>query len=201
MLSTVVLAAIVASSTLPPVDLVSTGPTAESSPDPGPERPLAWDLEPARRLTLQLPGMSHHFDDPVDARGRTLPNRRYNERNWGVGLQFEEPMSGGSRWVLKTSFGLMRDSLDAMGLYAGRTLQKRLADTPRYGADLGVGAFVFLRTLRFDGPHVVVPAVLPALSVQHKPTGLGLNIVAVPRVKYGSGQLPGVVYAQFTKAL
>lgn len=167
--------------------------------------PLAWDLEPARRLTLQLPGMSHHFDAPVDARGRTLTHRRYNERNWGIGLQFEAPLDGDAAspapWVLKSSFGLMRDSLNAMGLYAGRTLQKRIADTPRHSADLGVGAFLFWRTLRFDGPHVVVPALLPAFSVQHKATGLGLNLVAVPRIKYGSGQLPGVVYAQFTKAL
>jgi len=210
MLSAVVLTTLAAASAVPPEGppaapapaAAAPAPTA-AAPAPVADPPLAWNLEPARRLTLQLPGMSHHFDKPTDSQGRTWRYRRYNERNWGIGLQFEEVMGADtpSPWIMKSSFGLMRDSLDAMGLYAGRTFQRRLADSPRHSVDLGVGAFLFYRTLRFDGPHVLVPALLPAVSLQHKPTGFGVNLVALPRVKYGSGQMPGVVYAQFTKAL
>lgn len=62
------------------------------------------------------------------------------------------------------------------------------------------GAFLFYRTLSFDGPHQLVPAVLPVLSATRKAWGLGINVLAVPRVKLSGGTMPNVIYAQFTKA-
>jgi hypothetical protein len=157
--------------------------------------------DPVRHLTIQLPGMSHHFDPPVDKHGNELPNREFNERNWGIGIQLERPLTGDwSQWVSKTSFGVMKDSLNAMGAYAGHTWQKRVIDGDTYSADIGGGAFLFYRTLRFDGPHVLVPGVLPVLSATHKSWGLGINLVAVPRVKLSGGTMPNVLYAQFTKS-
>lgn len=155
---------------------------------------------PAQQITVQLPGMSHHFDDPVDEDGVAMTNRKYNERNWGLGVQLERKLQGDWQgWVGKTAFGVMRDSLNEMGGYAGHTWQKRLVETGTYTFDAGGGAFLFYRTLAFDGPHVLVPAVLPVLSATKKDWGLGLNIVAVPRVKLADGTMPGVIYAQFTK--
>jgi hypothetical protein len=157
--------------------------------------------EPTRHLTIQLPGMSHHFDPPVDKHGNEIPNREFNERNWGIGIQLERSLTGDwSEWVSKTSFGVMKDSLDAMGAYAGHTWQKRVIDGDTYSADVGGGAFLFYRTLRFDGPHLLVPGVLPVLSATHKKWGLGINLVAVPRVKLSGGTMPNVIYAQFTKS-
>jgi hypothetical protein len=157
--------------------------------------------EPMRHLTIQLPGMSHHFDPPVDKHGNVMEGRKFNEQNWGVGLQLERSLTGDwTEWVSKTSFGVMKDSLNAMGAYAGHTWQKRVIDGDTYSADLGGGAFLFYRTLRFDGPHVWVPGVLPVLSATHKPWGLGINVVAVPRVRLSSGTMPNVIYAQFTRS-
>jgi len=157
--------------------------------------------EPVRQLTIQLPGMSHHFDPPVDKNGNAMPGREFNERNWGIGLQLERPLTGDwTQWVSKTSFGVMKDSLNAMGAYAGHTWQKRVVDADTHTVDLGGGAFLFYRTLRFDGPHVLVPGVLPVLSATHKEWRLGINLVAVPRVKLSGGTMPNVLYAQFTKA-
>jgi hypothetical protein len=155
---------------------------------------------PAQQVTVQLPGMSHHFDDPVDEDGQTFRNRKYNERNWGLGVQLERNLQGEWQgWVGKTAFGVMKDSLNEMGGYAGHTWQKRLVETGRYTLDAGGGAFLFYRTLAFDGPHVLVPAVLPVLSATKKDWSLGFNLVAVPRVKLADGTMPGVIYAQFTK--
>lgn len=156
---------------------------------------------PMRSVTIQLPGMSHHFDQPVDQDGQPMPARQYNERNWGVGVQLERFLNGTwAGWVGKTSLGVMKDSLDAMGLYAGHTWQKRLLDEGPYTLDAGGGVFAFYRTLSFEGPHVLVPAALPVLSATQTRWGLGVNIVAVPRVKLSNGTMPGVIYAQFTKA-
>lgn len=155
---------------------------------------------PSQQLTVQLPGMSHHFDDPVDEDGQPMPGRKYNERNWGLGVQFERSYDGAwAGWVGKTAFGAMKDSLNEMGAYAGHTWQKRMVETGSYTLDMGGGAFVFYRTLAFNGPHVLVPAVLPVVSITKTNWGLGLNVVAVPRVKLHDGTMPGVIYAQFTK--
>lgn len=155
---------------------------------------------PMRNVTVQLPGMSHHFDDPVDEDGQLMPGRKYNERNWGLGVQLERNLDGAwAGWVGKTAFGAMKDSLNEMGAYAGHTWQKRLVETSDLTLDAGGGAFLFYRTLAFNGPHVLVPAVLPVLSATQKNWGIGFNLVAVPRVKLPDGTMPGVVYAQFTK--
>ena len=45
-----------------------------------------------------------------------------------------------------------------------------------------------------------MPGVLPVLSATHKAWGLGINVLAVPRVKLSGGTMPNVIYAQFTKA-
>jgi hypothetical protein len=42
--------------------------------------------------------------------------------------------------------------------------------------------------------------VLPVLSAEHKGLRLGINLVAVPRVQFSGGTMPGVIYLQFTKA-
>ena len=174
-------------------------PTAvDANADP---MPLPTWLEPPRQLTIQLPGMSHHFDQPTDSHGRPIPGREFNERNWGIGIQIERAMTGDwDQWVTKASFGVMKDSLDAMGVYAGYTWQKRLLNSESYSVDLGGGAFLFYRTLQFDGPHLWVPAVLPVLSAEHKGLRLGFNLVAVPRVQFSGSTMPGVIYLQFTKA-
>ena len=162
---------------------------------------LRLKLEAARHLTIQLPGMSHHFSQPTDQNGNLLAGREFNEQNWGLGLQLERAMTGdGSLWVTKTSVGVMKDSLNAMGLYAGHTWQKRVHEGASLSADAGGGAFLFYRTLQFNGSRKLVPALLPVLSTLHRDSGLGLNLVLVPRLKMKSGVMPGVIYLQFTKA-
>lgn len=180
-----------------PASIMQTA-TADVAPPDEVTRP--WP-QPTRHLTIQLPGMSHHFDPPVDKHGNPIPGKEFNEQNWGIGLQIERSLSGDwTDWVTKTSFGVMKDSLDAMGAYAGHTWQKRMLDGDTFTADIGGGVFLFYRTLRFGGPHEWVVGVLPVLSTTHKDWGLGINLVAVPRVKYSGGTMPNVVYAQFTKS-
>jgi len=47
---------------------------------------------------------------------------------------------------------------------------------------------------------VLVPAVLPVLSAEHKATRLGMNMVFVPKCKISGGTMPAVIFLQFTKA-
>lgn len=164
------------------------------------DTPMKLTLESKRHFTLQLPGFSHHFDKPRYKDGTYVQGRKFNERNWGIGAQFEDPMGEEwADWVRKVSFGIMKDSLDAFGLYAGATLQKRAYDSPYFSVEVGGGAFLFYRTLQFDGKHLLVPAVLPVVSALHKPSGAGANVVFVPQFETSKGTMPGVIYLQLTK--
>jgi hypothetical protein len=181
----------------PPTSIMLTA-ASDVAPSDAVSKP--WP-DPVRQLTIHLPGMSHHFDPPVDKHGNPIPDQEFNEQNWGIGVQLERALTGDwSDWVSKTSFGVMKDSLNAMGAYAGHTWQKRVHDSDTYSVDIGGGAFLFYRTLRFDGPHEWVPGVLPVLSATHKRWRLGVNVVVVPRVEFDGGTMPNVIYAQFTKA-
>jgi Antimicrobial peptide resistance and lipid A acylation protein PagP len=175
----------------------SASPSAHAPSD---EVTKPWP-SPVQHLTVQLPGMSHHFSKPLNKHGREMPGREYNERNWGIGVQLEGRLTGDwDQWVTKTSFGLMKDSLNAMGVYAGHVWQKRMIDGESFTADAGGGGFLFYRTLRFNGPHTLVPAVLPVLSIEHKATQLGMNTVFVPKCKISGGTMPAVIFLQFTKS-
>jgi hypothetical protein len=158
-------------------------------------------IEPKRQVTLQLPGFSHHFQKPVHKDGSPVVGRDYNERNWGLGAQFEDPVKteGWEQWVRKASFGLMKDSLDTWGPYAGVIWQRRVVNNESISADLGGGGFLFYRAVQFDGKRTVVPALLPVVSMVHKPTGLGANLVYVPTVHTKNGRMSSVMYLQFTK--
>ena len=169
----------------------STG--ALGNPEPRPH----LKIETQRNVAFQLPGMSHHFSAPEN------PHTKWNERNLGFGFEFRDAIDDPdwAGWSRKTTLGAMQDSLGAWGLYTGMTLQKRLASSP-ITVDFGPGAFLFWRTFETDGPHRLMPAVLPVLSFEHRPTGIGLNMLFVPHLQLGSrGEMPAVLYGQVTVRL
>jgi len=153
---------------------------------------LRWDLSGKPTLAIQLPGMSHHFDEPE------TEGRKFNETHLGIGLEWRTKWNDNG-WVFKRSVGVMQDSLNMWGGYGGLVWQKELLDHETWSAELGGGVFLFYRALRFEGERGWVPAVLPALSIEHKPTKIGVNILLVPRFNTSNGKMPGVIYAQFTK--
>lgn len=154
---------------------------------------LRWDLSGKPTLAIQLPGLSHHFNEP-EAQGR-----KWNETHLGLGLEWRTKWNDNG-WAFKRSIGLMRDSVSMWGGYGGLVWQKKLLAHATWRVELGGGAFLFYRSMQFEGARGWVPAVLPVLSLEHKPTKVGVNILAVPRFKTSSGEMPAVIYAQFTKS-
>jgi len=162
---------------------------ASAVPDTPAGEELKWDLSSHPALAILLPGMSYHFQPPEDK------NRQWNETQWGLGLEtvskWDEP-----GWYFKTAAGVMRDSVDSWGLYGGVIWQKRVFESASWAVDAGGGVFLFYRAVQFDGEHMWVPGVLPVLTLEHKNTGTGLNIVYVPSF---TADIPAVLFAQITQ--
>ncbi len=151
---------------------------------------------------MQMPGMSHHFDKPRK-RGA-----QWNESHDGFGLQRSVALDDGigSGWVWRDSVGVMVDSFGNPGGYAGAgpAWRERRAN---FDIDAGLAPMLLYRTTRFDdwrgpAPMRLIPAVLPTLTLQHRPSGAGANIIAVPSMNLGGDyRMPGLVFLQFTRRM
>lgn len=170
--------------------LFSLAATAGQDTPAGEE--LQWDLSSRPAVAILLPGMSHHFQAPE------ATNRKWNETHAGLGLETRSKWNEDD-WYFKTAIGVMRDSVDSWGGYGGAVWQKRVFDGASWVADAGGGLFLFYRALHFDGERMWLPGALPVLSVEHKHTGIGLNVLYVPHFKTNAGEMPAVLFAQLTK--
>jgi len=139
---------------------------------------------------LQVSGISYHFSPPSGK----YALKKWNEQNWGLGLEYRKNTRPG--YWLKATGGFMLDSTDTWSTYVGAALQKRLVDG-EVSVDAGAAGFIFYRGLE-NGRKRLLPAVLPVVSIEHRATGLGLNLLAVPEFKAQGMHSPTVVFAQLT---
>jgi hypothetical protein len=143
---------------------------------------------------LQLPGISHHFSAPLQQ------GKSWNEFHDGLGLQRTEVRP---HFVWRAAAGFMRDSFGNQGLYAGASIGYRLHDGA-LAVDAAAAPMLLYRSTRFDdargdAPMRLIPIVMPMLTVEHKASGIGVNITALPGGRFGKElHFPGLVYMQIT---
>lgn len=148
-------------------------------------------------LELQLPGLSHHFSSPQQA------GRDWTDFHDGLGVQHTTRRA---RTVLRFTGGFMRDSFNNQGAYAGVAFGLRLLEGD-FEVDISAAPMVLYRTTRFDdergrAPLKVIPVVMPLLSFEHRPSGIGGNLTVLPGGNFGKDlQFPGLVFLQFTYRL
>lgn len=172
--------------------LLSFSLAAQATPDTPAGEELHWDLSNRPAVAILLPGMSHHFQAPQNT------NRQWNETHAGLGLETRAKWND-SGWYFKKAAGVMRDSVESWGAYAGAVWQKRVFESASWTVDAGGGLFLFYRALHFDGEHLWLPGALPVVSVEYKNTGTGLNMLYVPQFKTNGGEMPAVIFAQLTQ--
>ena len=146
---------------------------------------------------LQLPGYSHHFGSP------TQPGRHWADFHDGLGVQ---KTTRNDDTVIRYTAGFMRDSFKHQGLYAGGAIGYRLLKG-NVEMDISAAPMVLYRTTRFDdergrAPLKLIPVVMPLLSFEHRPSGIGGNLTVLPGGNFGKDlKFPGLIYLQFTYRL
>jgi len=178
-------------------DEIPASPTSSPEKNDDSKEATMKPIETSRDLRIQLPGFSHHFSAPAAAQY----GRKWNEKNYGIGIELRDPISNPnwSDWSTLESAGLMKDSLGAWGGYAGVAVQKRFVDE-KYTVDFGPSFWLLWRTLDFDGPHLFIPAVLPSLSIENKANGWGLNSVLIPGFRWHDKEMPTVLWIGITRS-
>jgi hypothetical protein len=121
----------------------------------------------AGELNLLINGRAIHLNPPA---GKNL-----NERNWGLGIQYDWTSHGG--WVPFATASGFRDSNRHPSYYAGGGVLRRW-EVRGLHADVGIVGFVMTRKdFKDDRPF---PGLLPALSVGTQ--RVAVNMTYIPKV-------------------
>jgi len=129
----------------------------------------------AGELHLVLNGKAYHFDRGIG----------YNEKNWGLGLEYHfEPLG---RWIPLVTGSSFLDSNEETSNYLGGGAKYRVWGEMDRGwhADLGFAAFFMTRKDRNDGEPFF--GALPFASVGTP--SLALNVTFIPKVTPKTSQL------------
>lgn len=139
---------------------------------------------------LHTGGVSRHMEQ-TEARGRV-----WNEQHPGFGI--ERRVADDEGWSRRQTLGLMQDSRNFWGGYAGVATMRQWNFGKTAEVSLGAGAYVFYRSMSWSGKMGLVPGVLPTLSITLPSTRTGINVLYVPKIQAYGKSMPSVVYAQLT---
>jgi len=123
----------------------------------------------ADELSLLINGKAVHLGEPA--------NKNLNEKNWGLGLQYDWDRAS-DNWIPFATVSGFRDSNRNPSYYAGGGALYRFQFD---SAHVDLGAVGFLMTRKDFKDNHPFPGVLPVLSVGTK--NVALNITYVPKVE------------------
>lgn len=137
------------------------------------------------RLSLLLAGYAHHFREERcrSCRRDFVP---------GIGLAWDAARHSALPLTLSVVGGVQNDSYGATGGYAGA-----VAAYGWSGAGLewkaGLGAFAFYRAKNSHRDMETVVTALPTLSIEHAPSGWGLDMILAPNFRRDGKDRSGFV--------
>ena len=138
---------------------------------------------------LQTGGVSHHFVQTGAS------DKQWSQNHPGIGFEYRTDVR--SKWGRRLAIGLMRDSRDYAGGYAGAAYMRQFNVNGDFNAALGLGAFAFYRSSSWNGERTIVPAILPTLSLGLFKNRLSVNVMAIPKVSAFGRKTTPLVFAQF----
>lgn len=118
-----------------------------------------------------------------------VPIRRWNQNNFELGFEEEKKYSD---HIEKMFFGAAIDSYYKPSIFIGFARQKNYFDGGRVNIDAGLTIFLWYRTVPdADGilRKILVPGMLPILSITDKKSGVGVNLMFVPAIRFREVQL------------
>jgi hypothetical protein len=146
----------------------------------------------AAQITENLAGCVAHFSKM----SHVVPAYDWNELNLGIGIEYERRFVS---TIHRFYAGAIVDSYYKPGVYIGAAIQSAIYTSARINIDLGGAGMMWWRSVpRNDGSirRRWVPALLPILSIEDRPSGIGAHISFIPGIRH-----KGVHYTVDTLAL
>ena len=129
---------------------------------------LAMSQIHAKELHLVVDGKAYHFT-----------NRNYNEKNYGLGFEYDFDQS--ENWITFINGSTFKDSLENTSNYLGGGMKRRykLQDDPN-GWHVDVGFIAFLMTRKDYHDNHPFPGILPIASLGKQ--WFAINATFIPKV-------------------
>jgi len=145
----------------------------------------ALDL-PEGKVSLVLSGYSYHFNIRPGVKAESL-----NQRNYGLGLEFDHRKPAGATFRYVNNFGWYKDSLNSTAHYVGGAVFYDWLGDHRLRLSLGAELSGFYSERYNQGRPFL--ALLPVANIGSE--SASVNLVVVPRVPQFIDA--GVVFVQF----
>ena len=144
---------------------------------------INWAPLSAQVLKTNLANCLSFFQKPYQ-----VPKHAWDQHNWELGLERDKRYAD---HVERAFAGAVVDSYYKPGLYAGEAYEWTLASTQHFYVDAGGTALLWWRSVpdaTGDIRRRVVPVVMPALSIEDKKLGVGVNLTFVPAIRLNGTQ-------------
>lgn len=132
----------------------------------------------------QLGESQHDCVGHFATRDHSVPAYKWNEVNLGIGIEYERRFAS---TIQRFYAGIIVDSYYQPGAYAGAAIQSSIYTSGRIQIDLGGAAMMWWRSVPRNDASIGrrwVPALLPILSVEDLPSGIGAHITFIPGIRY-----------------
>lgn len=125
----------------------------------------------AEGFSIILNGLSRHVNP--------LPTQNFNEKNWGLGFQYDfVPVN--KHWIPLANASGFKDSLNNFSYYAGSGIMRRFSLKSKTTLHLDAGLVAFIMTRKDYKDNKPFPGILPMISVGNEK--IALNITYIPKV-------------------
>lgn len=130
-------------------------------------------------LAVTAPAQADAFHIIINGKAYHLTNRNYNEKNYGVGFEYD--MAPHKHWITFVNGSTFKDSLRNTSNYLGVGMKRRyqLQDDPM-GWHVDVGFIAFLMTRKDMYNNRPFPGALPVMSIGKQ--WFAINATFIPKV-------------------
>jgi hypothetical protein len=130
-------------------------------------------------LLLALQAQADELHLIVNGKAVHLSNKNYNEKNYGLGFEYD--WAPRKHWITFANGSFFKDSNENTSNYLGMGMKRRyeLQDDPN-GWHADVGGFAFLMTRKDYMNNNPFPGILPALSVGKQ--WFAINATYIPKI-------------------
>lgn len=134
-------------------------------------------------LGLSMSVMADELQIIVNGKAIHLDDGNYNEKNWGVGINYD--FAPKDKWIKFFNASYFKDSNYNTSTYAGGGIKRRYSlDGEEDGWRVDLGLIAFLMTRKDYNNNDPFPGILPFVSVANGPVSLNVTYIPAVTPKY-----------------
>jgi hypothetical protein len=121
---------------------------------------------------LMGPAFTHHQQ-------RTHARRRYDQKNWGGGIEQEKTLESAPKWERILDLSVLKDSFGKPSVFATTAFTRQIIGGSIGEVRAGLMGGVVYKEVQWQGSRVLFPVLGPILTIRQAPRGFGVEATYV----------------------